>query len=106
MDQAELKGIRMTFTNKYSEEVIKAILEEYHSGADRAKLCKKYKITPRTLFRWQERAGQNRPKLIRLSSKLHEENARLKMLLEEKMIENEKLLLLLREKSVVDKQRR
>ena len=97
------KGIRVTFTNKYSEEVIKAILEEYHSGADRAKLCRKYKITPRTLFRWQEKAGENRPKLLRLSSKLHEENARLKRLLEEKIIENEKLISLLREKSVMIK---
>ena len=74
----------MTFISKYSESEMAMILDEYHSGANRKQLCNKYGITVRTLFRWQERSGFNRPKLINLISDLHEENARLKRLLEEK----------------------
>jgi putative transposase len=68
----------MTFECKFSDEQIAAILEEYRAGAERGALCARYGISPRTLFRWQAKAGCSRPALLKLVSTLHEENARLR----------------------------
>lgn len=73
----------MTFECKYSEAEIAAILEEYRAGADRKALCARLGISVRTLFRWQAKAGRNRPALLQLVSSLHDENARLRRLLGE-----------------------
>jgi putative transposase len=71
----------MTFTTKFSQAQIAAIVEEYNAGADRKELCKKHGISVRTLFRWQEDIGLNRPALLQLVQRLYNENAHLKKML-------------------------
>jgi transposase-like protein len=71
----------MTFACKFTKGEIAAILEQYESGANRTALCFKHGISVRTLFRWQARAGRNRPALLKLVHNLHNENARLREML-------------------------
>jgi Transposase len=71
----------MTFACKFTEGEIAAILKQYESGANRMALCFKHGISVRTLFRWQARAGRNRPALLKLVHNLHNENKRLREIL-------------------------
>ena len=68
----------MTFECKFTEVEIAAALNEYEAGADRKELCARLGVSVRTLFRWQARAGRNRPALLQLVASLHDENARLR----------------------------
>ncbi len=74
----------MTFVCKLSDAEIAAILGEYEAGADRHALCARHGISVRTLFRWQAKAGRSRPVLLQLVCSLHDENVRLRQLLEPK----------------------
>ena len=68
----------MTFECKFTEAEIAAALNEYEAGTDRTELCARLGISVRTLFRWQARAGRNRPTLLKLVASLNDENARLR----------------------------
>jgi len=71
----------VTFVCKYTDLEIAAILAAYRSGASREELCRRHGISVRTLFRWQLKAGLNRPALSELVGSLQEENARLRRML-------------------------
>jgi hypothetical protein len=73
----------MTFECKYSDAEIAEFLDEYQAGADRKALCARLGISVRTLFRWQAKAGRNRPTLLQMVSSLYEENDRLRRLVDE-----------------------
>jgi transposase len=73
----------MTFECKFTQAEIAAALKQYEDGADRKELCARLGISVRTLFRWQARAGRNRPALLQIVASLHDENARLRERLRE-----------------------
>jgi transposase-like protein len=75
-------GDAMTFECRFTEGEIAAALEAYESGADRNELCARLGISVRTLFRWQAKAGRNRPTLLQLVGSLRDENLRLREMLQ------------------------
>lgn len=47
-------------TSRFSAEQLANILKEHEAGAVMAALCRRYGISPQTLYRWRQKSGLKR----------------------------------------------
>ncbi len=64
--------------SRFTEEKIIAILKEADAGMKATELCRKYGISPATLYSWKGRYGCMDASQLRRLKELEGENARLK----------------------------
>lgn len=74
--------------SRFNEEQIIAIFKQQEAGMTTADVCRRYRISSATSYKWESKSsGQDASEARRLRS-LEEENSRLKKLLAEAMLDN------------------
>lgn len=77
----------MKKTKYTTEQIVKILREAETSGVKKIEICRKYKITEQTFYRWKrtyQGMDENQAKKLK---ELEKENARLKKLLAERDLE-------------------
>ena len=74
--------------SRFTEEQIIDVLREQEAGMKTADLCRKYGISPATVYQWKAKFGGLEVSEARRLRTLEAENARLKKLLADAMLDN------------------
>ena len=72
---------------RYDEIQVHRILKEVEAGAKPSELCRKYGITPTTLYRWRSKYGDMELSDMKRLRRLEEENTKLKRIVANQALE-------------------
>ena len=77
--------------NRFSEDQVGRILEEFESGKSVEEICREYNVARSTVYMWRKKyGGLDRPLLKKLK-KLEKENARLKKIVAQQALDIDSL---------------
>lgn len=83
---------------RYKEEQIIKILKEAESGLKAEELCRRYGISPSTLYAWKAKFGGMEVSDAKRLRTLEEENRRLKQIVADQALDNQALRTVLAKK--------
>ncbi|EMN71763.1 transposase [Leptospira interrogans serovar Bataviae str. UI 08561] len=83
---------------RFSEDQIHKILKESESGVSTPGLCRKYRISGNTFYRWRSKYSGLELSDLKRMKVLEEENSKLKKLFVEQALELEAIKMLLEKK--------
>ena len=77
--------------NRFSEDQVVRILEEFESGKSVEEICREYNVARSTIYMWRQKyGGLDRPLLKKLK-KLEKENKRLKKIVAQQVLDIDSL---------------
>ena len=77
--------------NRFSEDQIVRILEEFESGKSVEEICREYNVARSTIYMWRKKYGGIDRPLLKKLKKLEKENARLKKIVAQQALDIDSL---------------
>ena len=77
--------------NRFSEDQVVRILEEYESGKSVEEICREYNVARSTIYMWRKKYGGIDRPLLKKLKKLEKENARLKKIVAQQALDIDSL---------------
>ena len=72
---------------RYSEEQIIRILKDVEAGTSVAEVCRKYRVSEQTVYRWRSKYGGLETSELQRLRELETENARLKKIVAQQVLD-------------------
>jgi putative transposase len=77
--------------NRFSEDQVVRILEEFEAGKSVEKICREYNVARSTIYMWRKKYGGIDRPLLKKLKKLEKENARLKKIVAQQALDIDSL---------------
>ena len=77
--------------NRFSEDQVVRILEEFDSGKSVEEICREYNVARSTIYMWRKKYGGIDRPLLKKLKKLEKENARLKKIVAQQALDIDSL---------------
>jgi len=77
--------------NRFSEDQVVRILEEFESGKSVEELCREYNVARSTIYMWRQKYGGIDRLLLKKLKKLEKENVRLKKIVAQQALDIDSL---------------
>jgi putative transposase len=77
--------------NRFSEDQVVRILEEFESGKSVEEICREYNVARSTIYMWRKKYGGIDRPLLKKLKKLEKENARLKKIVAQQALDIDSL---------------
>ena len=77
--------------NRFSEDQIVRILEEFESGKSVEEICREYNVARSTIYMWRKKYGGIDRPLLKKLKKLEKENKRLKKIVAQQVLDIDSL---------------
>jgi putative transposase len=77
--------------NRFSEDQVVRILEEFESGKSVEKICREYNVARSTIYMWRKKYGGIDRPLLKKLKRLEKENTRLKKIVAQQALDIDSL---------------
>ena len=77
--------------NRFSEDQVVRILEEFESGKSVEEICREYNVARSTIYMWRKKYGGIDRPLLKKLKKLEKENVRLKKIVAQQALDIDSL---------------
>jgi putative transposase len=77
--------------NRFSEDQVVRILEEFESGKSVEEICREYNVARSTIYMWRKKYGGIDRPLLKKLKKLEKENLRLKKIVAQQALDIDSL---------------
>ena len=77
--------------NRFSEDQVVRILEEFEAGKSVDEICREYNVARSTIYMWRKKYGGIDRPLLKKLKKLEKENARLKKIVAQQAMDIDSL---------------
>lgn len=77
--------------NRFSEDQVVRILEEFESGKSVEEICREYNVARSTIYMWRKKYGGIDRPLLKKLKKLEKENKRLKKIVAQQVLDIDSL---------------
>jgi putative transposase len=77
--------------NRFSEDQVVRILEEFESGKSVEEICREYNVARSTIYMWRKKYGGIDRPLLKKLKKLEKENKRLKKIVAQQALDIDSL---------------
>ena len=77
--------------NRFSEDQVVRILEEFETGKSVEEICREYNVARSTIYMWRKKYGGIDRPLLKKLKKLEKENARLKKIVAQQALDIDSL---------------
>ena len=77
--------------NRFSEDQVVRILEEFESGKSIEEICREYNVARSTIYMWRKKYGGIDRPLLKKLKKLEKENKRLKKIVAQQALDIDSL---------------